>query len=273
MLFPTLWAVCLGSCSRSRFGARPHELHDCVERSVRLLSRTKGRGGVTSDFILVPGAGGIATLYWRKVSAHLEAAGHRAFPVDLPGADTEAGLPDYAAIIVDAVQSGAEPVVVAQSMGCFSAVMACGQVSVRGLILVNAMVPAPGETPGDWWTATGAIAARITAAEAGGYDTEFDLETYFLHDLPPEDAAAVLANPGDEVDIAFGQQCDIEGWPDVATAAVIGRDDRLFPLAFQQRLLRERVGVDGSVVPGGHLLALANPHGLSEVLLYLTGLD
>ena len=159
---------------------------------------------------------------------------------------------------------------VAQSMGGFSAVMACDRVPVGGLILVNAMVPAPGETPGEWWAATGAIDARIAAAEAGGYDTEFDLEVYFLHDLPQEEASAVLANPGNEVDVAFGQQCDIARWPDVVTSAVVGRDDRFFPVDFQRRLLRERVGVDPIVVPGGHLLALANPEALFRALLQLT---
>lgn len=155
-------------------------------------------------------------------------------------------------------------------MGAFSAVMACDRVPVRGLILVNAMVPAPGETPGEWWAATDAINARTAGAEAGGYDTDFNLETYFLHDLPAEEAAAVLANPGDEADVAFAQPCDIERWPDVATATVIGRDDRLFPVEFQQRLLRERVGVDAIVVQGGHLLALANPNALSQALLEMT---
>jgi pimeloyl-ACP methyl ester carboxylesterase len=174
-------------------------------------------------------------------------------------------------MIIGAIESCAAPVVVAQSMGGFSAAMACDRVPVRGLILVNAMVPAPGETPGEWWAATGAITARTTAAAAHGYDTEFDLETYFLHDLTPEDAAAVLADPGDEADVAFGQPCAIGAWPDVATAAIIGRDDRLFPVGFQQELLRERVGVDATVIPGGHLLALANPDGLSEALLSLSG--
>jgi pimeloyl-ACP methyl ester carboxylesterase len=206
------------------------------------------------------------------LSTRLERAGHRAHSVDLPGCDPEAGLPEYAERIIDVIECCVEPVVVAQSMGGFSAVMACDRVPVGGLILVNAMVPAPGETPGKWWGATGAITARTAAAEAKGYDTEFDLETYFLHDLEPEDAAEVLANPGEEADIAFGQPCDIEAWPDVATAAIIGRDDRLFPVGFQRELLRERVGVDANIIPGGHLLALANPDGLFDALLHLIDL-
>jgi pimeloyl-ACP methyl ester carboxylesterase len=218
----------------------------------------------------VPGAGGVATPYWRLVSAQLEGTGHRAVPVDLPGGAPDAGLPEYAGRLREAIGSCDEPVVVAQSMGGFSAVMACDRAPVRQLILVNAMVPAPGETPGEWWAATGAIDARIAAAKAGGYDIEFDLGTYFLHDLSAEDAAAVRADPFEEADIAFGQPCDVAQWPDVRTAAVIGRGDRFFPMQFQRQMVRERVGIDATVVPGGHLLALANPDGLFDALVGLT---
>jgi pimeloyl-ACP methyl ester carboxylesterase len=224
-----------------------------------------------TDFVLVPGAGGLATLYWRTVSVLLEEAGHRALPVDLPGDSPTEGLPEYAAIIVDAIEGCDDPVVVAQSMGGFSAVMACERVSARLLVLVNAMVPAPGETPGAWWSATGAVDARIAAAQAGGYDTEFDLATYFLHDLDPQVASEVLSNPGDEADIAFSTPCSITTWPGVSTAAVVGREDRFFPLEFQRRVLQERVGVEAAVISGGHLIALANPDGLCGALLELNG--
>ena len=101
-----------------------------------------------TDFVLVPGAGGIGTPYWRHVTSRLEDAGNHAHVVDLPGEDRDAGLPEYATLIVDAIRNCVAPVVVAQSMGGFSAVMACDQVHAHGLILVNAMVPEPGETPG-----------------------------------------------------------------------------------------------------------------------------
>lgn len=66
-----------------------------------------------TDFILVPGAGGIATPYWRPVSDRLQRAGHRAVPVDLPGAAPDVGLPEYAALVTAAIEDCAEPVVVA----------------------------------------------------------------------------------------------------------------------------------------------------------------
>jgi hypothetical protein len=136
------------------------------------------KGAIVSDFILVPGAGGIATPYWRLVSAQLRRAGHRALPVDLPGASPGEGLAEYAVLVAGAIEDCVEPVVVAQSMGGFSAVMACGRARPRGRVLVNAMVPAPGETPGEWWEARGGIDARVAAAKSGGYSADFDLATY-----------------------------------------------------------------------------------------------
>ena len=117
--------------------------------------------------------------------------------------------------------------------------------------------------------ATGAIAARTVAARTRGYTDEFELATYFLHDLNPDDAAAVLADPGHEADIVFGQPCDVAMWPEIPTAAIVGSDDRLFPLEFQRQLLVDRAGVTPMVMPGGHLLALANPAGLTDALLVL----
>jgi pimeloyl-ACP methyl ester carboxylesterase len=50
-----------------------------------------------------------------------------------------------------------------------------------------------------------------------------------------------------------------------------GRDDRFFPLEFQRRVARERLGLDVEVVPGGHLAALARPVELVEHLLQANG--
>jgi pimeloyl-ACP methyl ester carboxylesterase len=46
-----------------------------------------------------------------------------------------------------------------------------------------------------------------------------------------------------------------------------GRDDRFFPLAFQQRVARERLNLTVDQIPGGHLAALSRPKELAEQLL------
>jgi hypothetical protein len=43
-------------------------------------------------------------------------------------------------------------------------------------------------------------------------------------------------------------------------------DDRFFPLEFQRRVVRERLGIDLDEVPGGHLVALSRPVELVDRL-------
>jgi pimeloyl-ACP methyl ester carboxylesterase len=220
-----------------------------------------------STFVLIPGAGGTAS-FWSRVVPLLEAAGHEALAVDLPGDDESAGLPEYAGLVTAAIGRRRDVVLVAQSMGGFTAPMVCTRVPVSLLVLVNAMIPQPGETPGAWWGNTGSEEARVAAARDGGYPAEFDLDTYFLHDLPAEALASGELSGRPEADIAFGQPCAIDRWPDVPTRVISGRDDRFFPLEFQRRLAKDRLGLDADVVPGGHLAALSHP---AELTAQLTG--
>ena len=219
-----------------------------------------------SVFVLIPGAGG-AGWYWHRVVPELRARGHEAVAVDLPGADEHVGLPEYADAVSAAVSDHRDAVVVAQSMGGFTAPVVCEHAPVSLLVLVNAMIPLPGETAGDWWGNTGWEPARVAAARAGGYPAEFELATYFLHDVPADVAAAGQAHNFPEAGIAFGQPCAIERWPDVPTRVLAGRDDRFFPLDFQRRIAGDRIGTDVDVVPGGHLVALSRPAELTDQLI------
>ena len=218
-----------------------------------------------SVFVLVPGAGG-AAWYWHRVVPELRARGHEAVAVDLPGADESAGLPEYADAVAEAIGGRHDVVLVAQSMGGFTAPVVCARIPVRLLVLLNAMIPLPGETPGAWWDNTGWESARIAAARAGGYPAEFDLATYFLHDVPAEVVATGEGHNFPEADIAFGQPCAIERWPEVPTRVLAGRDDRFFPLEFQRRIAGERLGAEVDSVPGGHLVALSRPAELTDQL-------
>jgi surfactin synthase thioesterase subunit len=65
---------------------------------------------------LIPGAGGGAW-YWNRVVPRLAAAGHQAIPVDLPGDDPAAGLPEHTDLVVGAIGGRADVVLVAQSLG------------------------------------------------------------------------------------------------------------------------------------------------------------
>jgi pimeloyl-ACP methyl ester carboxylesterase len=219
-----------------------------------------------ATFALIPGAGGVAW-YWHRVAALLEAAGHGAIAVDLPGDDPAAGLPEYADLVAAAVGERRDMVVVAQSLGGFTAPLVAERIAPRALVLVNAMVPAPGEMPRDWGRNTGSEAARRAAARERGDPDEIDLETCFLHDVPREVLASGESLQRDEADTAFASACAFTAWPDVPVRVVAGADDRLFPADFQRRVARERLGVDADVLPGGHLIALSRPRELAAYLL------
>ena len=217
-------------------------------------------------YVLVPGAGG-AAWYWSRVAPRLSAAGQNAVPVDLPGDDESAGLAEYVDLVVAAAGDEPDTVLVAQSLGGFTAPMVAARMPLRAIVLVNAMIPNPGERAGEWWDATGWSAARVAAAERNGYPAEFDLHTYFLHDVDPAVAAAGEPYQRPEADIVFASVCDIAAWPDVPTRVVAGADDRFFPLELQRRVACDRLGLDIDIVPGGHLAALSHPRELTAYLL------
>ena len=153
--------------------------------------------GSMSSYLLVPGAGG-AAWYWHRLVPELERRGHDVVSVDLPAADDGAGLEEYAQAVVHAAGPRQDVVVVAQSMGGLTAPMVCGRLPVSRLVLVNAMVPAPGETGGEWWANTGQDQARREhdLREGRSPDAPFDPLVYFFHDVPkPVTKVAMAAEP------------------------------------------------------------------------------
>jgi hypothetical protein len=107
------------------------------------------------------------------------------------------------------------------------------------------MIPVPGETAGEWWGNTGSTAARTEAAQRGGYSPNFDLATYFLHDVPPEIIKQGEPHQRTEADVVFGEPCRFEAWPKVPIHVIAGRDDRFFPIEFAVRAHLIGVGATG----------------------------
>src|SRR5262245_38943528 len=99
-----------------------------------------------STFVFIPGAGGVAWIFGR-VARILEGRGHEVIAVDLPGDDERFGLADYADIVVRAIGERKDYVLVAQSLGGFTAPLVCERITPSALVLLNAMIPVPGETP------------------------------------------------------------------------------------------------------------------------------
>src|SRR4051794_32555560 len=151
-----------------------------------------------STFVLVPGAGGDAW-YWSRVVPLLRAAGRDAVAVDLPAGHEDAGLEEYAEVILEAVGERRDVALVAASMGAFSAPLAAvrsGGAVVR-LDLVAPMIPAPGESAGAWWSGSGQSEAYAAAERAAGRDPDgpFDERAGFFHDVAADVVDEAYAQP------------------------------------------------------------------------------
>lgn len=210
-----------------------------------------------ATFVLIHGASDVGW-YWHLVAAELRARGHDTVSPDLPCDDDSAGLPEYAATVADAIGDRTNLVVVAQSLGGFTAPLVCDRVAVELLVLVAPMIPAPEEAPADYWAHTG-----YGDEERDRYDDPIAL---FYQDVPPELAAEALTRSRPQSEARMGEPSPLRAWPDVPTRVLIGRDDRLFPAAFLRRVARERLGITPDEIDGGHTLALSRPHELADRL-------
>lgn len=222
--------------------------------------------------VLIPGSGGEAW-YWHRLEPELKSRGLTTIAVDLPSDDDSAGLEQYVSTAVDAAKHAAAAadavIVIGQSMAGFVAPQVARELNAQELILVNAMIPRPAETMGEWFGSTGQAEAMADFAEEEGRQrrTEVDPVEHLLEDLPqPVKKEAFDRGEPTQSGTPFGDPWPESKWPDIPTRVVTGIHDRLFPAEFQRRLAKERLDVEVTTIDGGHLLALANPQGLAETI-------
>jgi pimeloyl-ACP methyl ester carboxylesterase len=138
----------------------------------------------------------------------------------------------------------------------------CERVAVDLVVLVAAMTPCAGESPGEWWTNTGQAEAKRAQAERDGRPDSDDPVEIFLHDVPADVAAASANHVRNQSATPFTQPRPMPPWPDVPTRFLLCRDDRFFPADFQRRVVTERLGITPDEMDGGHLPALSRPQEL-----------
>jgi len=220
-----------------------------------------------ASYVLIHGAGS-DSWYWHRVRPELERRGHVVVAPDLPCDDDSAGLLEYRDTVLDAIGDRRDLVLVAQSLAGFTAPLVCDRVPVDLLVLVAAMVPSPGEAPGDWWANTGHERAKRELDEREGRpaDGEFDALVTFLHDVPPDVVAESAQHVRSQSGTPFERPWPLDAWPDVPTRFLLCRNDRFFPADFLRRVVEQRLGIVPDELESGHLPALSHPTELVERL-------
>jgi hypothetical protein len=220
-------------------------------------------------FALIPGAG-IHPGAWQWTIAELERLGHDGMAPPLPLDDPEAGPSAHADAVAAAVRGREGPiVVVGQSLGAFTAPLVAARIPVAEIVLVAPMIPAPGETAGEWGDAVNHDEAIAPLIRRLGPPSEWGLEALqevFLHDVPADIARESERFSGAPAPGMFREPWPLDAWPDVPTRVIAPRDDRFFPLDFQRRVTRERLNLEVEELAGGHVPMLARPRELAERL-------
>lgn len=220
-----------------------------------------------ATFVLIHGAGDVGW-YWHLVEAELRARGHDVVAPDLPCDDDSAGLVEYTDAVVAAVERsraeteppdpGADLVVVAQSFGGFTAPLVCERLPVRLLVLVAAMIPAPGEVPAEHTENT-----RYADDAWDGYGDETEV---FYPDVPRALALEAQRRAPRQSEARMREPSPLRAWPDVPTRVLLCRDDRVLPARYLRRVARERLGITPDEIDGGHTPALSRPVELADRL-------
>jgi pimeloyl-ACP methyl ester carboxylesterase len=227
-----------------------------------------------TTFVLIHGGGDVGW-YWHLVEAELRARGHDVVAPDLPGDDESATLTDYADSVIDVVDGKRDLVVVGHSFGAFTASLVADRLPVDVLVLVAGMIPAPGESPDDWWRNTGyRSAVEEQAARDGGLTGSSDPYVSFYHDVPRELADEAMgkerAHPSRASMVA---PWPLAAWPNVPTRFVLCTADHFFPPDFFRRLVSERLGIIPDEIDSGHCPALSRPTELADILERYAGSD
>lgn len=204
-----------------------------------------------TTFAIVHGAGDVGWS-WHLVAAALEAKGHTVIAPDLPTEDESKDLTDWASTVIDALPSTSDVVVVGHSFGGFVAPLVAAQVNASALVLVTAMLPKPGEAPGDWWANTG-------YADSG-------LEDQFWHDVPADLAEESQKRERGMSETPMAKPWPLDAMPQVPTHFVLCTEDRFFTPDFMRRVVAERLGVEPVELAAGHCAQLSKPTELANLL-------
>jgi hypothetical protein len=150
-------------------------------------------------------------------------------------------------------------VVVAQSFGAFTAPLVSDRIQTVLLVLVAAMIPAPGEPPDDWWANTG-------YAPVADVPQDDVIATYY-HDVSPELAAEALRRGREHPSGRAGREpWPLRTWPDVPTRVLLCRREPPVRPIVPAPGLAERLGITPDEIDSGHCVALSHPKELADRL-------
>jgi pimeloyl-ACP methyl ester carboxylesterase len=122
------------------------------------------------------------------------------------------------------------------------------------------MIPAPGESVEQMLANT-----RFDDAERPETHDSGEL-AIFYHDVPRTLAEEALSKGRPQSEATSSEPFPLAAWPDVPTAFILCRHDRMFPAAWLREVVRDRLGLAPHEIDSGHTPALSHPTELTDLL-------
>lgn len=225
-----------------------------------------------ATYVFIHGAGHDAWC-WHRLEAELREHGHRTISMDLPCSDPTAGLADYAAVVLTAMEDVDEPpIVVAHSLGALTAPIVAAKRPTAGLVFVGAIVPAPGMALADL---ADVDADRDVPMGKGDLEMLGDGTFAFTEDCARRrlyedcdqalaDAAIAHLRPQRSM---WNEVCAVDRWPDTTIRSIVCTEDKIVDRDWSIRVARDRLGIDAELIEGAHSPMLSRPAELAAMLM------
>ena len=229
-------------------------------------ARRRGLNGMAT-FALIHGSGD-GGWAWHLVQRALRERGHEAVAPDLPTDRADATWDDCVDVVVDAIGSADDVVLVGQSSGGFVVPLVADRHGALLQVYVAGMVPRPGERAGEWFGDVGwSEAVAEQAREDGGRTGNPDPLVTFYDDVPAELAAQAMARERPTSERLGEMPWPLPALPRVPARFVVTTRDHFLPPAVQRRVAAERLGItDPDEMETGHCPHLSRPEELADRL-------
>ena len=227
-----------------------------------------------ATFGLVHGAGHGAWC-WERLIPALEALGHRAWAMDLPVEDPEAGCLRYAEVVDKALPAVDDLVLVGHSLGGLTIPLVAARRPVRKLVFLCALVPLFGKSLLDQLVTEPDIydpvlrghPGRVTGPDGTTWLPDEDAaRDLCYHDCSPDDVRRAFARLRGQAAAPRREPCPLSAWPPGERAYILCSEDRAISPAWSRRAACERLSVEPIELGGSHSPFISRPAALAAVL-------
>lgn len=206
----------------------------------------------------------------------LRALGHDAVAVDLPCDDVAAGLGRYADTVIAAIEHlpPAAVVLVGHSLGGLTIPAVADRAAVASMIFLCALIPTPGQPFADRSQPPVELPPHLRRDRVGRTvwsDTGAAADLLYSG-CDPKTAVGSVGQLRPQADAPLFERSPFAVWPSVPSAAIVCRDDAIFPLEEARAHCRERLGIEPLELEGSHSPFLSRPAQLARMLVAATGM-